>query len=74
VLGALAVGLQLGGALGNVFDRIAFGGVTDFIDAGAGVTFNMADVALVAGMLLAVPLLMASSGGAQRERAAMLAG
>lgn len=49
-------GLLLGGALGNIFDRILFGRVTDFIDVGIGrwrwYTFNLADAFLVIGILL----------------------
>jgi signal peptidase II len=51
---ALAVGLLVGGSLGNLWDRVAFGTVTDFIDlrwglADAGLVLNPADVALMAG-------------------------
>ncbi len=49
-------GLLLGGALGNIFDRIFFGRVTDFIDIGIGrwrwYTFNLADAFLVIGIIL----------------------
>jgi signal peptidase II len=50
---AVALGLQAGGALGNLVDRAVFGAATDFIDVGAGIVFNPADVALLAGMALA---------------------
>ncbi len=50
----LALGLVVGGALGNVLDRVRQGGVTDFVDAHLGgwhwPTFNMADVAIVCGI------------------------
>ena len=53
---AAALGLVIGGALGNVLDRLRQGAVTDFIDAHyAGwhwPTFNMADVAIVCGVAL----------------------
>lgn len=50
----LAMGLQLGGALGNLADRILFGHVTDFISVGNFWVFNIADasVTLGAGVLL----------------------
>jgi signal peptidase II len=44
----LALGLQLGGALGNLVDRLRLGHVTDFIDYGPWV-FNLADAAIVTG-------------------------
>ena len=48
----IALGLQLGGALGNLIDRIVFGSVTDFLDFGPWPVFNVADTAVVAGVLL----------------------
>ena len=48
--------LILGGALGNVFDRIVWGRVTDFLDFYIGPyhwpAFNVADSAIVAGSAL----------------------
>ncbi len=48
----------IGGGIGNVFDRIAYGSVTDFmyIDLGFFNTqiFNMADVSIVVGSLIIV--------------------
>ena len=57
---AIAVGLQLAGAAGNLIDRAFLGGVTDFIYLGAGPVFNVADVALFAGTVLAVRALAGS--------------
>ena len=52
---AVALGLTAGGAVGNIFDRIAFGKVTDFIvwhyHGHEWPAFNVADAALVAGVL-----------------------
>jgi len=57
-----ALGLILGGTLGNGYDRIMFGTVTDFINFHFWPVFNVADsavsvgvVALVAGYLLRRP-------------------
>ncbi|MHB0670486.1 signal peptidase II [Roseomonas mucosa] len=54
----LSLGLVVGGALGNVTDRIRQGKVTDFIDAHYGgwhwPTFNMADVAIVCGVAVLI--------------------
>lgn len=53
----VGVGLFIGGSLGNLVDRIAFGSVTDFIDVGVRdglvrTTFNLADVCIIAGIIL----------------------
>jgi lipoprotein signal peptidase len=45
-----ALGVAVGGAAGNVFDRVARGRVVDFIDLGWWPVFNLADVAIVAGV------------------------
>lgn len=50
----LALGLQLGGALGNLFDRLQQGYVTDFLDVGWWPIFNVADSAISIGMVLMV--------------------
>jgi signal peptidase II len=42
----IALGLQLGGAIGNLTDRVRFGQVTDFVDVGNFPTFNVADSAI----------------------------
>jgi signal peptidase II len=47
----LPVGLILGGALGNLADRAREGAVIDFIDPIAWPAFNLADAAIVAGVL-----------------------
>ncbi|MBN1893158.1 signal peptidase II [bacterium] len=52
----MAMAVILGGALGNLLDRILFGKVVDFLDFGFGRTrwpvFNLADTAVVVGMAL----------------------
>ena len=47
----LPVGLILGGALGNLADRAREGAVIDFIDPVAWPAFNLADAAIVLGVL-----------------------
>jgi signal peptidase II len=53
---ALAFGSVLGGAAGNLSDRLRFGAVTDFLDFHAfgyhWYTFNIADTAIVIGVTL----------------------
>jgi signal peptidase II len=46
------VGFLLGGALGNLADRLRFGKVVDFIDFGFWPIFNIADIAIVTGTAL----------------------
>lgn len=48
----VAFGLQLGGATGNLVDRIARGYVTDFIDCHVWPVFNVADSSIVVGTAL----------------------
>jgi signal peptidase II len=49
----ICLGLVLGGAFGNLIDRIATGEVVDFIDMGIGTyrwpTYNVADIAVTVG-------------------------
>ena len=54
----LAIGLQLGGALGNLIDRLRAGEVVDFIDVGAWPIFNLADSSIVVGMTVLFGILM----------------
>ena len=52
----VATGLLIGGALGNLLDRITMGYVLDFIDLGVGTlrfwTFNVADMGISIGILM----------------------
>lgn len=47
----LPTGLLVGGAVGNIFDRIRDGAVTDFVKLPAWPAFNVADVAITVGVL-----------------------
>ncbi len=47
-----SLGLQLGGAAGNLVDRITLGRVTDFIDVGPWPVFNLADASIVTGLVV----------------------
>ena len=49
----LAMGMQLGGALGNLIDRLTQGGtVTDFISIGNFAVFNIADASISVGVVV----------------------
>ncbi len=55
ILTALAAGLLMGGALGNLIDRLRLGAVMDFIDASRMYfpwVFNLADAAITTGIVL----------------------
>jgi len=59
---AVCLGMQLGGATGNMLDRIRYGHVFDFVDLSFWPVFNVADSAIVIGvMILAYHLLSSPS-------------
>lgn len=63
-----SLGLQLGGALGNLVDRFLYGHVIDFIDFKVWPVFNLADSAVVVGaVILAYYLLRHSENWESRE-------
>jgi signal peptidase II len=51
---SLALSLQLGGALGNLIDRLTLGHVTDFISVGSFPVFNIADSAITVGVMIMI--------------------
>lgn len=69
---AIALALILGGALGNLFDRLAFGHVIDFIslhwDGSKFPAFNIADSAITVG---AIMLILDVFLEARREKSAL---
>jgi signal peptidase II len=74
-LPALALGAIIGGALGNGYDRFAYGAVADFCDFHIGgwhwYVFNVADTAIVLGVaLLAYDGLFAEKRGRARQAGA----
>ena len=52
MLGKLALGLVLGGTVGNLIDRLRFGYVTDFIAFSFWPAFNIADSAITVGVII----------------------
>jgi signal peptidase II len=54
----VALGLQLGGAIGNLIDRLMQGWVTDFLDFGPWPVFNVADMAVVGGVILLAYIML----------------
>jgi signal peptidase II len=61
----LAVGLIVGGALGNLLDRVRTGAVTDFIQLPHWPAFNLADTAITLGVV-ALFLILGRGGAAAR--------
>jgi signal peptidase II len=49
----LGVGAALGGAFGNLFDVLRRRAITDFLDVGWWPVFNIADVGILGGLVLA---------------------
>ena len=70
----IAIGMVVGGALGNVLDRVIYGAVVDFVDFhGFGYhfyTFNVADTAISLGVALLVydaVFLQSRDGGGKTD-------
>ena len=59
----ISLGLQLGGALGNLMDRLLYGHVIDFIDFKVWPVFNLADSAIVVGAVILAYHLLRHGGG-----------
>lgn len=70
---ATGLGLAIGGALGNVLDRIRLGSVRDFIDVywrdWHWPAFNLADAAIVTGLAIVILLHDDGSGSKRSESA-----
>lgn len=60
LLGHVAMGLVIGGAIGNLIDRVSLGSVVDFLDFFVGTwhwpAFNVADVAISVGVGILIVL------------------
>ncbi len=64
----LALGLALGGTIGNLLDRLRFGYVVDFFDFQIWPVFNVADSAIVIGMsLFAIKILLSEKKAGEME-------
>ncbi len=66
-LGKLALGLVLGGTVGNLIDRVYLGYVTDFIDFNFWPAFNIADSAIVVGVIIVAYFLLRLAGARKRS-------
>lgn len=54
----IALGLQMGGAVGNLLSRLRLGHVTDFLDFGPWPVFNIADTSVVLGVIILAFLML----------------
>jgi signal peptidase II len=58
IVTTIALGLLLGGALGNLVDRLHYGYVVDFVDMGIGswrfYTYNLADACITTAIILLI--------------------
>jgi signal peptidase II len=67
------LGMQLGGAFGNLLDRVTQGYVVDFVDVGVGDirfwAFNVADSSIVVGIILVTLALWYEEHRAARPKA-----
>jgi signal peptidase II len=50
----IALGMQLGGSLGNLIDRLTIGHVTDFVSVGNFPVFNIADASISVGVAVMI--------------------
>ncbi len=64
----VSLGLQLGGALGNLLDRVRLGSVVDFIDFKIWPIFNLADTAIVVGVAILAFYLLFTKPESEEER------
>ena len=63
----LPTGMLLGGALGNLTDRVRDGAVTDFVKLVAWPAFNLADASITVGVILLLLVVERSDREAARE-------
>ena len=66
-LNKIALGLILGGVVGNLIDRLWLGFVRDFIDVGPWPVFNTADSATVVGVIIFAFSILLASRNADQE-------
>jgi len=67
----LALSMQLGGAIGNLIDRLTIGHVTDFISIGTFPVFNVADASISVGAAVLFLGVWLKERAERREKAKM---
>jgi signal peptidase II len=66
----LPTGVLLGGALGNVLDRLRSGAVTDYVKLPNWPAFNLADIAITVGVVLLIGVVEVDARRRERARRA----
>ena len=69
----LAMSMQLGGAMGNLIDRLTLGRVTDFISIGTFPVFNVADASISVGAVVLLLGVWLTERAEQQEKAKLTA-
>ena len=57
-----AIGMVMGGTIGNLIDRLYLGYVTDFLDFKVWPVFNVADASVTIGVIIIAYCLIFKSG------------
>jgi signal peptidase II len=65
----LAMSMQMGGAIGNLIDRLTIGHVTDFISVGTFPVFNVADASITVGCVVLLLGVWWQERSAKKEKA-----
>ena len=58
----ISLGMMMGGAIGNLVDRLRYGSVTDFIDLRFFPVFNVSDSSITVGAIVLGYVLLSGSG------------
>ena len=69
----LAMSMQLGGAIGNLIDRLTLGRVTDFISVGTFPVFNIADASISVGAVVLLFGVWLTERSEKQEQAKLMA-
>ena len=69
----LAMSMQLGGAIGNLIDRLTRGRVTDFISIGTFPVFNVADASISIGAVVLLFGVWLTERAERQEKAKLMA-
>ena len=69
----LAMSMQLGGAIGNLIDRLTRGRVTDFISIGTFPVFNVADASISVGAVVLLLGVWLTERAERQEKAKLTA-